>query len=73
MPASNSIASIAELLPHGSIQLIASKLGIGKQAVSKALRRQRPGHPAVQEAMRMAQESGALETRALLLGTSASS
>jgi len=52
--------SLAKLLPHGSIQLIANKLGIGKQAVSKALRRQRPGHPAVQEALRMAEESGAL-------------
>lgn len=57
---------IAELLQHGDIQRIATKLGLGKQAVSKALRRQRPGHPAVQEAMRMAYESGALETRALL-------
>lgn len=53
--------SIAELLPHGSIQLIANKLGIGKQAVSKALRRQRPGHPAVREALRMAHDSGAFE------------
>jgi hypothetical protein len=53
--------SIAELLPHGSIQLIANKLGLGKQAVSKALRRQRPGHPAVLEALRMAHDSGAFE------------
>lgn len=53
--------SIAELLPHGSIQLIANKLGLGKQAVSKALRKQRPGHPAVVEALRMAHESGAFE------------
>ena len=53
--------SIAELLPHGSIQLIADKLGLGKQAVSKALRKQRPGHPAVVEALRMAHESGAFE------------
>ena len=51
--------SLAELLPHGSIQQIATKLGLGKQAVSKALRRQRPGHPAVLEALRMAHESGA--------------
>jgi hypothetical protein len=53
--------SLAELLPHGSIQLIANNLGLGKQAVSKALRRQRPGHPAVLEALRMAKESGAFE------------
>ena len=52
--------SLSELLPHGSIQLIADKLGIGKQAVSKALRSKRPGHPAVVEALRMASESGAL-------------
>jgi hypothetical protein len=53
--------SLSELLPHGSIQLIANKLGIGKQAVSKALRRQRPGHPAVLEALRMAKASGAFD------------
>jgi predicted transcriptional regulator len=53
--------SLAELLPHGSIQKIADKLGIGKQAVSKALRRQRPGHPAVLEALQMAKASGAFE------------
>jgi len=52
--------SLAELLPYGAIQRIADKLGIGKQAVSKALRKQRPGHPAVVEALRIATESGAL-------------
>jgi hypothetical protein len=70
MPVSNSLA---DLLQHGDIQKIADKLGLGKQAVSKALRRQRPGHPAVQECMRMARESGALETRALLAGNGSSS
>jgi hypothetical protein len=59
-------SSIAELLQHGDIQRIATKLGMGKQAVGKALRKGRPGHPAVQEAVRMAHASGALETRALL-------
>jgi len=54
------VESLSQLLPHGSIQLIADKLGLGKQAVSKALRRQRPGHPAVVEALRMAEASGAL-------------
>jgi hypothetical protein len=53
--------ALVDLLPHGSIQLIAHKLGIGKQAVSKALRKQRPGHPAVVEALRMARASGALD------------
>jgi predicted transcriptional regulator len=53
--------TILELLPHGSVQLIAHKLGIGKQAVSKALKKQRPGHPAVVEALRMARASGAIE------------
>jgi len=53
--------SLAALLPHGSIQKIADTLGIGKQAVSKALRKQRPGHPAVVEALRLAHESGAFE------------
>jgi RIO-like serine/threonine protein kinase len=58
--------AINELLQHGDIQRIATKLGLGKQAVSKALKKGRPGHPAVQEAVRMAHASGALETRALL-------
>jgi len=53
--------SLASLLPHGAIQQIANKLGLGKQAVSKALRKQRPGHPAVVEALRLAHESGAFE------------
>jgi predicted transcriptional regulator len=53
--------TLIKLLPHGSIQKIATQLGIGKQAVSKALRKQRPGHPAVVEALRMAKESGSFE------------
>jgi len=61
--------NVAELLRHGDIQRIATKLGLGKQAVSKAIRKGKPGHPAVQEAIRMAHASGALETRALMQNT----
>ena len=54
--------NLQRLLPHGSVTALAKKLGISSTAVSKALKGGRPSHPAVQEAMRMAQNSGALAT-----------
>ena len=53
--------NIKRLLPHGSIKAIADKLGISRPAVSQALKDARPGSRVVQEALRMAKESGALE------------
>lgn len=41
---------------------IANKLGTSCAAVSQALKRGKPGNRIVQEAVRMAQESGALAT-----------
>lgn len=54
--------NLQRLLPHGSVTALARKLGISTTAVSKALKGGRPSHPAVQLAMRMAQNSGAIAT-----------
>jgi hypothetical protein len=54
--------NISRLLPKGGVGAIAKKLGLSLGAASAAIRRGNPGHPAVQEAVRMAQESGALAT-----------
>jgi predicted transcriptional regulator len=53
--------NIKRLLPHGSIKTIADKLGISGPAVSQALKEGKPGSRVVQEALRMAKESGAIE------------
>jgi predicted transcriptional regulator len=53
---------LSELLPHGAQQKIATELGITRAAVGDALRRGKPGNPAVIMALRMARESGALTT-----------
>jgi hypothetical protein len=58
---SKETANLKQLLPHGAITAIAKKLGIRQPSVSEALRRANPGHPAVQEALRIARESGGLE------------
>lgn len=55
------IANLKRLLPHGSIKALACKLGISGPAVSQALKDGRPGNRVVQEALRMAKESGGLE------------
>jgi predicted transcriptional regulator len=54
---------LKSLLPHGSAVLIAKKLGISGSAVSQALKEAKPGSRVVQEALRMAKESGALEAQ----------
>lgn len=53
---------ISSLLSQGDVNIIARKLALSPGAVSAALRRGNPGHPAVQEAVRMAKESGAVST-----------
>ena len=53
--------NLRHLLPHGGATTIAAKLGISCSAVSQALRTGRPSSRVVQEALRMAKESGALE------------
>lgn len=52
--------NIRTLVPYGGVKQIAEKLGLTQQAVSLALKAGRPSHPAVQEAMRLAEASGAL-------------
>jgi DNA-binding phage protein len=58
--------NLVPFVPHGGMTKIASKLGVSLQAVSKALKSGRPGNPAVQEALRMAKESGAIEAAQIL-------
>ncbi|WP_167855722.1 helix-turn-helix domain-containing protein [Hymenobacter fodinae] len=53
---------LVDLLPHGSQSKIAKTLGMSRQAVGDALKRCKPGNPVVIEAMRIARESGALDT-----------
>lgn len=58
--------SIRHILPRGGMAIIARKFGITRQAVSQALKLARPGNPVVQEAVKMAQESGAVDTAIFL-------
>ncbi|MGI4867487.1 MAG: hypothetical protein ACRYFZ_26445 [Janthinobacterium lividum] len=53
--------NIRSFVPYGGVKKIAAKLGITQQAVSLALKAGKPSHAAVQEALRMAKESGAIE------------
>jgi hypothetical protein len=53
---------LGHMVGYGGVKAIAKKLGLSQGAASAALRRASPGHPAVREALRMAQESGALAT-----------
>ena len=64
----NPTQGIKHLLPHGSIAVIAQKLGISTSAVSKALKQGKPGNRAVQEAVRIAEQNGALHTARALAG-----
>jgi hypothetical protein len=57
---------ISRLLGYGEVSLIAKTLNLSPGATSAALRRGHPGHPAVQEAMRLAQSNGSLATAQLL-------
>ncbi|MBW3128861.1 hypothetical protein [Hymenobacter profundi] len=53
--------TLADLLPRGSQQKIAERLGIKKQAVSAAIKKCKPGNAVVIEALRIARECGALD------------
>ena len=54
---------LARLLPHGAMKQIAGQLGISCSAVTAALRKGAPNHPAVASAVRIVQESGVIATR----------
>ena len=58
--------NIRYIVPHGGMTLIAQKLGITRQAVSQALKVARPGNPIIQEAIKMAQESGTVDAARIL-------
>lgn len=49
------------MVGYGGVKAIAEKLGISQGATSAALKRGRPGNPAVVEALRLAKENGGLE------------
>lgn len=49
---------LADLLPHGSQSAIAEKLGITKQAVGRAIQKEKPNHPAVIEALAIIKARG---------------
>jgi hypothetical protein len=53
--------TLTSLLAPGDIGAIAKKLNLSHGAASSAIRRAKPGHPAVREALRIAEESGALD------------
>lgn len=58
--------NIRHFIPHGGMTLIAQKLGISRQAVSQALKAAKPSNPIVQEAIKMAQDSGTVDTARVL-------
>ena len=51
---------LASLLAPGDIGAIAKKLNLSHGATSSAIRRGKPGHPAVRLALELAEQSGAL-------------
>lgn len=61
---------LSDLLPYGSQNQIAEKLGMSRQAVGDALRRCKPGNRVVIEALRIARECGALDAAKDLLSLS---
>lgn len=52
--------NLGSLLAPGDVGSIAKELGLSQSAVSLALKRAQPGHPAVRAALKLAEESGAL-------------
>lgn len=57
-----NVKQFRKLLPFGAQQLIARRLGISHQSVSKAIDKLDPRHQAVQEAVRIIGKSEAPET-----------
>lgn len=52
--------NLSQLVGYGGVKAIAEKLSLLPGTVSAALRRGSPGHPAVREALKLAEASGAL-------------
>ena len=64
---------LKRLLPRGAVAQIAAKLGLSSKAVGLALKSGKPGHPAVQRALAMAEKSGALAAASALARLSSAS
>lgn len=58
--------NISGLLAYGDVGAIAEKVGLSLSATSAAIKRGNPAHPAVQEAVRIAQQNGAASTAQIL-------
>ncbi len=52
--------TLTSLLARGDIGNISIRLGLSHAATAAAIRRGNPGHPAVREALKVAEASGAL-------------
>lgn len=52
--------TLVSLLAPGDIGIIAKGVGLSHSAAAAAIRRGNPGHPAVREALKLAEQSGAL-------------
>jgi len=52
--------TLSQLLHRGAVKEIAQKLGMSSAAVSAAIKVGRPSHPAVNEALKLVEASGAL-------------
>ena len=57
---SQSKSTLSQLLHRGAVKEIAQKLGMSSAAVSVAIKVGRPSHPAVNEALKLVEASGAL-------------
>ncbi len=64
-------SDLKRLLPRGALAQIGTELGLSRQAVGLALKAGKPGHPAVQRALAMALESGAIAAAGTLSRLSA--
>lgn len=65
--------NISSLLAPGDVGAIAKKLGLSACAASAAIQRANPRHPAVREALRIAEASGALAAAQKLASLSTAS
>ena len=59
------------MLTRGDVSAIAIKLGLSVGATSAAIKRGNTGHPAVREALRLAESSGAMDAAKALASLAA--
>jgi len=64
-------SGLKRLLPYGAVAAIAKKMGVTSAAVSQAIKKGKPSSPIVIEALRIVQESGAIEAEKTLAALAA--